>query len=301
MSTRYTRFLREQIPVIQTIGRAVVPRRRRKTKPSFPAPPVHRVVPPRSEGLVAAYIEHLAIPAERYPERLPSHFFPQYAFPALMQTLEGVPYPMMRVVNGGCKLVQHGPVPSGQPLILNAQLGNIDDNGRRAVLQQELTVGTEADAKLLEATVYAIVPLPKKKGAPKGPKKEKVCVPEDATLATRWSLTPQDAADFACLTGDVNPIHWSRMWAKLSGFPATILHGFATLARALEGLIETQHGGDPNLWREVDVQFKRPLALPADVGLYLGPEPGSFFVGDAPGAPAYLAGHYTTQETTDDV
>jgi len=78
-----------------------------------------------------------------------------------------------------------------------------------------------------------------------------------------------------------------RPWARAAGFTGTILHGFATLARALEGLFRARFAGAVDRLRVVDARFVRPLVLPARVGLYL--DANAFFVGEAPGARPYLA------------
>ena len=77
------------------------------------------------------------------------------------------------------------------------------------------------------------------------------------------------------------------------GFKNTILHGFGTLARAIEGLIRAKFAGDVNALAEIDVRFTRPLVLPARVGLYVSGE--RIWVGDAPGGPAYLEGTFKTR------
>jgi acyl dehydratase len=90
------------------------------------------------------------------------------------------------------------------------------------------------------------------------------------------------------LTGDFNPVHWIRPYARAFGFRSTILHGFSTMARAWEGFVHGVLAGDGSRIRVFDVKFTRPLVLPAHVGLYRDGD--AIYVGDAPGAPAYLVG-----------
>jgi acyl dehydratase len=103
-----------------------------------------------------------------------------------------------------------------------------------------------------------------------------------------WRVGSDAGMAFAVLTGDFNPVHWMRPYARALGFKSKILHGFATLARALEGLNRALYAGAVDRIRTVDVRFTRPLCLPARVGLYLDGD--TFMVGDAPGGPAYLVG-----------
>jgi hypothetical protein len=72
-----------------------------------------------------------------------------------------------------------------------------------------------------------------------------------------------------------------------------ILHGFSTMARAIEGLNRSLFSGDVRALVTFDCKFTRPLVLPAAVGLYVKDD--QVFVGDAPGGPAYLVGSFQTR------
>ena len=140
---------------------------------------------------------------------------------------------------------------------------------------------------------YAIVPLGgkgDKRDGPK-PKKEPKRVPQQAAEVGFWKLRQDAGLAFAMLTGDFNPVHWIRPYARMFGFRSTILHGFSTMARAYEGLVRTVFAGATGAMRSFDVQFTKPLILPARVGLYLDGD--QVYVGDAPGGPAYLVGTIT--------
>ena len=100
---------------------------------------------------------------------------------------------------------------------------------------------------------------------------------------------------FAALTGDFNPLHWLRPYAKAFGFKSTILHGFASMGRAIEGLNKSLFSGDVTRITVFDARFTKPLVLPARVGLYLRGQ--EVFIGDGPGGPAYLVGSFETKES----
>ena len=72
----------------------------------------------------------------------------------------------------------------------------------------------------------------------------------------------------------------------------TILHGFATLGRAVEGLNKNLWAGDASRLKTIDVKFTKPLVLPARVGVYV--RDGEVWIGDAAGGPAYMTGTFTT-------
>ena len=267
------------------------------TMPTLPGAEIRSTIPARGRNLVRDYIRHVGGDPSAYKGQVPAHFFPQWGFPLQAQTLAGVPYPMFKVLNGGCRLEMNAPLPAGEPLQIRAWLNDIDDNGRRAVLHQVLATGTPTVPDAVVAHLYAIVPLGSGKGASKpngaSKPKQKARVPAGATELARWRLRLDAGLDFAKLTGDFNPVHWITPYARAFGFRNRILHGFSTMARAIEGLNRNLFVGSTDAIAVFDCQFTRPLVLPAKVGLYI--HDGKAFVGDAPGGPAYLVASYETR------
>jgi hypothetical protein len=197
----------------------------------------------------------------------------------------------MDLLNGGCRMVIHRTMPVDEPLEVSAQLVGIDDDGRRAIMHLRLMTGTRSAPDALEVDFQAVVRL-KRGGSGEGTR-ARPTVPEDAELLARWSLDGRAGLDFALLTGDFNPIHWVPMAAKAAGFGSTILHGFASMARSVEVLAArhpTVQGPSGLGLRAIEVRFVKPLVLPAEVGLYRQGQ--ALSVGPAPGAEAFMVGHY---------
>ena len=272
-------------------------------KPATPTPDITMDIPPRPRDLLRDYIRHVGGDPSGYKGRVPPHFFPQWGFPLAAKTLEGIPYPMFKVLNGGCRLEIGAPLPADETLHARACLHDIDDDGRRAVLHQIVTTGTDTQPDALVAHMYAIVPLggdsqskSQSKSQSNGSngaaakRKERPRVPGDAEELQRWRLRLDAGLDFAKLTGDFNPVHWITPYARAFGFRNRILHGFSTMARAIEGLQRTLMAGSTTSLKTFDCKFTRPLVLPAKVGLYV--KDRSVWVGDAPGGPAYLVGTF---------
>lgn len=270
---------------------------------SLPGPEISALVPPLPAELVRDFVLHLGGDPRSYRTQLPPHLFPQWAFPLAARTLEGLPYPMLKVVNGGCRMEVRAPLPLGVPLQVRARLQSLDDDGRRVVLGSRVVTGTAETPEALITDFYAIVPLPKK-ATPEGhgggngagqrrAPKPKPTVPTGAHEIMRQYLPHDAGMSFAKLTGDFNPIHWIPAYAKASGFKNVILHGFGTLARSAEGLIRNRLGGVPDALKLLDVKFTRPLVLPHEVGLYVLSD--EVFMGDAPGGPAYMTGRFETE------
>jgi len=73
-----------------------------------------------------------------------------------------------------------------------------------------------------------------------------------------WQVTPDTGRAYAAVSDDRNPIHVSRVGARVMGFRRPIAHGMWTMARAaaaLEGRL-----GDTYT---IDVAFRRPVPLPS--------------------------------------
>jgi acyl dehydratase len=288
-----------QGPVLRALGRAALSgllqrAPRQAAPPATPGREIQATLPARPEALVRDYLRHVGGDPAAYRGTVPAHLFPQWGFPLAARTLEGLPYPLIKVMNGGCRLEMNAPLPAGEELLVSARLEGIDDDGRRAILHQRIVTSTKSAPEAVVAHLYAYVPLAAKEGSePKKPK-ERARVPEAARELAFWRIGPRAGLAFATLTGDFNPVHWVPAYARAFGFRSVILHGFSTLARAVEGLNRALFAGAVQRLRTIDVRFVKPLVLPARVGLYTA---GSrVFVGDAPGGGAYLEGDFCIRE-----
>src|SRR4051794_6466205 len=201
-----SRYILRQGPVLGALGRIAVlslaqrfvPARTGSPAMTLPGSEIKRTVPPLPEALIAAYVANVGGDPGAYRGVVPPHLFPQWAFPLAARTLEGLPYPLLRVVNGGCSLTMRRPLPAGEPLEVSARLEHIDDNGRRAVLRQHVVTGTRSAPEALVTDFYAVVPLAGgakgrdqdgEKASEKGKKsEEKAVVPNAARLVEPWHI-----------------------------------------------------------------------------------------------------------------
>lgn len=264
-------------------------------QPPLPTAAITRTVAPRPRALIDDYLRHIGADPAHYRGVVPAHLWPQWGFPLAAATLTGIPYALTRVLNGGCRLDIHAPLPDDEPLDVRATLEAIDDDGTRALLTQRIVTGTRSAPDAVVATLTAYVPLAKKSGGKEG--KEKPTVPEGAREIARHTLGGGAGWTFALLTGDFNPVHWVRPWARAAGFPGTILHGFSTLAHALAALDTARLAGDPTRLTRVDARFVRPLVLPAQIGVYVSGD--RLTVGTHPGGPAYMTADVQLREDMD--
>jgi acyl dehydratase len=97
--------------------------------------------------------------------------------------------------------------------------------------------------------------------APEGaPGAESAVAVGETRAAATWRVPGDAGRRYADVAGDVNPIHLSRLTARVFGFERAIAHGMWVKARALAAL----SGRLPEAL-SVDVGFARPLFLPSTV------------------------------------
>jgi acyl dehydratase len=297
-----SKHILHQGPVLASLGATALTALKRRLGAAspqgngpIPGPLLRATIQPRPHDLIRDYVRFCGGDPASYKHAVPPHLWPQWGFPLAARTLEQLPYPLFKVLNGGCRTVVNAPLPIDEPLEVTAQLVDVDDNGRRAVLEQRVVTGTAAVPEAIVATMYAVVPLGGGKSDPGGakePKKAPERIPLDAEELARWRIGRNAGLDFAKLTGDFNPVHWVPAYAKAFGFRSTILHGFASYAKAWEGLVRSRYAGSTTRVRVFDVKFTKPLVLPAEVGLYIRNEGAldRVWLGRAQGGPAYLVG-----------
>jgi acyl dehydratase len=298
------RHVLEQGPMLRTLGGAALTALKKhdpsKPKPAVPGPWIEATAEAPSAELIRAFVKNSGGDPSSYRGVVPPHLFPQWAMPVAFKAIATTPYPLTRVMNAGCRFEQKEPLPAGERLTVRARLESIDDDGKRAILTTRLVTGTASAPEALVSEIHAFVPLARKGegGKGKGEKKLPVTVPIDAHELAFVRLGAKAGLDFAKLTGDFNPIHWVPAYARASGFRSTILHGFGTFALAIEAVVRRSLSGDIRSLVSADARFTKPLVLPGRVGVYVSHSQGGeheLFVGSAPGAPAYLTGHFATQ------
>lgn len=266
---------------------------RPKHAPSVPGPvsTQHLAVP--SRALVDAYVRFCGGDPAVYRTALPPHLFPHWSLPTWLAVARSLPYPPTKVVNLGCQVRFEAPLLPNAKLQVRGQLVELDDDGYRAkcVLRAETS---QAEQRRLQADLRVLIPYRKKPRVPGRERFEPQRVPHTARELAYHRLSSSAGAQFAQLTGDVNPIHWSRSYARAVGFPSTILHGFASLGLAFEGLVRGLLSNDASGIAALDVRFERPLVLPAVAGVYL--EGSRVYVADAPGSRSYVTGEVELKE-----
>jgi acyl dehydratase len=292
------RHVLSQGPMIAAIGRAAASGlRRHSPRPQVvPGPWIEARVPAPPSSLVRDYVRHVGGDPAWYRGRLPEHLFPQWGLPIAARALAALDYPIARIMNAGCRIESQAPLPAGETLEVRARIEAVDDDGRRAIITQRIVTGTKTIPEAIVADARAFIRLSERTGEQDGKRtSEERVVPGDIVHEIGFLRVGARAGlDFAKLTGDFNPVHWLPAYAHASGFRNCILHGFSTLARAIEALNRARFSGDPSRLKMIDARFTKPLVLPASVGVYVSGD-GRLWVGDAPRGRAYLEAQFQAE------
>jgi hypothetical protein len=255
-----------------------------------PGPRLRALLPPPDAGLVRDFVSFLGGEPADWRGEVPPLLFPQWTFPLLAKTLAPLPFPALRLLNGGFRMEVSGPLPAGEALEVEAWLSEIVVEPRKTTFVQEVVTGTASSPAAVRIRFFPVLPTRAAEHAPEGGPEGlgpmgvhlPATPPDGATTIATLDLPRRAGLDFASLTGDFNPIHWLPPVARVSGFPNVILHGFASFGLAFTRLSGVASGGPRRRVREVAARFNRPLVLPAraevltdgEGGLWLAPGPG---------------------------
>ena len=262
----------------------------RKPKPqSTPVLPCERLVRP-AVALDAAAIAHYAeICGYRHEHGVPLAFPHQLAFPLhlLLLTARSFPYPASGMVHLANRIRQYRRLTVGQALRLEVYAerwvahpkGQALSIATRAISDGALV--WESDSLYLRRGVVAPV------GEPWSADLQATDTPLQRTQ--RWTLPADLGRQFARVSGDFNPIHTSRIGARLLGFRSPIAHGMWTLGRALAAQ-QPPRALDA---AQLQCEFKLAIHLPGEVALWRAPASGPrqlFEVRDRAGERPHMRG-----------
>jgi len=291
VSLLHLRHQRKNLATLSGIALGSIFPRPRKC-PEAPGPLHSTTVSPLPQTLRDDFVHWCGGNPAKWEHEVSPWLFPQWGLPVLAKTLNDIPWQLTRVVNQGCRVEWNGPLPAGAPLTVSAQLMDLEVTERRARMHQRLCTGPLDHPDALVADVFAVVSLSHGKGKTREPPR----VPSDHLRLTGLRAEPHDGRRFALLTGDFNPIHWVGPYAKLAGFGGVILHGFGTMARAGQALLDSWLDGDKRALQSLDVRFVRPLRIPSEVSLFCdttNEHTVRLSVGQAPGETARMLGTAT--------
>ncbi|MGI5245977.1 MaoC/PaaZ C-terminal domain-containing protein [Dactylosporangium sp. CA-139066] len=198
----------------------------------------------------------------RLGDELPATYPHVLAFPLAMalMTADDFPFPLLGLVHVANRIDVRRPLLAGETFSLTVRAEALRPHERGTQLDVVATAAVNDEVVWTDRSTYL-----RKAGKPA--RSDKAPRAEAPRATAEWRVPRRIGADYAAVSGDRNPIHTSRVLARVFGFPRTITHGMWTKARclaALEGRLPAAYG--------VDVQFKLPILLPATVGFAAQPE-----------------------------
>jgi acyl dehydratase len=128
--------------------------------------------------------------------------------------------------------------------------------------------------------IFTMLQFTKFKGAPGVPPTVQAAADDESlwlhARSVPLKLLVQSTKAWAAICKDYNPIHISTLAAKAFGFPGKIAHGNYAVAAAvaqLEKENDLKHGGMDKAV-SMEVQFRRPISLPASLRVEVSPQGG---------------------------
>lgn len=197
----------------------------------------------------------------RLTDWLPATYPHVLAFPLAMALMSrpDFPLPLAGLIHVANRIELHRPVRADESLELRVHAQDLrpHDRGRQ--------VDILAEARVRDEPVWTgrSTYLHKEKKPASGTVHDGH--PPDPTAI--WRVARRVGRDYAEVSGDHNPIHTSRLGARLFGFPNPIAHGMWSKARSLAAL----EGRLPEAYA-VDAAFKTPILLPATVAFSARPD-----------------------------
>ena len=201
-------------------------------------------------------------------DELPATFLHVLVFPLQLTLMvdRSFPFALPGLVHVHNRIEQHRPVRADETLDLRATARDLRPHAKGA--QVDLVGEARSGGELVweGRSTY----LARGTSAPGGdsPADDELAVelPDGVAPQAIWRIGKDMGRRYASVSGDVNPMHLSRIAARASGFPRILVHGMWTKARALAAL-------EPRLPEAyaVDVAFRRPLLLPSTVGFVARP------------------------------
>jgi acyl dehydratase len=193
----------------------------------------------------------------RLADELPATYPHVLAFGLQMalMTEKDFPFPLLGMVHVANRITQHRPVRLDEQFTVRVRAGNLrqHEKGTQFDVVSELIPATDDSPVWMDVSTY----LRRGKGSGSAGKREQLTAPSPNVI---WQVSGDIGRRYAEVSGDRNPIHLHPLTARLFGFPAAIAHGMWTKAHSLAAF----EGRLPDAY-SVDVNFKQPVLLPAEV------------------------------------
>ena len=200
----------------------------------------------------------------RLTDTLPATYPHVLAYPLAMRlmTADDFPFPAVGLVHIANRITVARPIHAAERLDLSVRAADLRPHERGRQFDIVATASVDGEEVWRDVSTYLRRGRGGGSGRGSGSGPRDVPPPASAT----WRVPARVGIDYARVSGDRNPIHTSRLGARLFGFPRPIAHGMWSKARCLAAL----DGRLPDAYT-VDVSFKRPILLPGTVAFSATP------------------------------
>lgn len=181
-----------------------------------------------------------------------------------LMTRPDFPFPLPGLVHIANYIDQRRPIGADEALDVSVKADRFRAHERGHAIDVVTTATVDGAEVWVERSSY--LRRSASTGQPEGRRFKEEGEPPKPTAI--WRVGRDVGTAYARASGDRNPIHTSRVGAKLFGFPRPIAHGMWTLARSLAALA----GRLPDEYK-VDASFKLPILLPATVAFIVTRDP----------------------------
>lgn len=215
---------------------------------------------PIDRANVAAYA---ACTGLRYGDKLPLTYPFVLTYPMVMELVTGFDFPFAAIgaVHMENSITRHRQISVTDRVRVAVHAENLREHRKGLLVDviSRVSVGTEPAWDQVttflhqQRTSLSGEPKPEPPKAPKLP-------PPNAVLR----ISGRQIRHYASIGADHNPIHTSRIGARLFGFPKPIAHGMFSAAAVLANI----EGQIPDAVR-YEVRFGKPVFLPAALGVYV--------------------------------
>lgn len=209
---------------------------------------------------VAAYA---AITGLRFGDTVPLTYPFVLTYPAVMELVTGFDFPFAAIgaVHTENRIIRHRPIAVTDTVGISTHAENLREHRKGLLVDvvSRVSVGNEAAWDQVTTFLHQQHTSLSDEPGPEPPKAPKLS-PPDAILR----ITPRQIRRYASIGADHNPIHTSRLGARLFGFPKPIAHGMFSAAAVLTNI----EGQLPDAV-SYTVKFGKPVFLPSSLGLYV--------------------------------
>ncbi|GAA4611091.1 MaoC family dehydratase [Saccharopolyspora hordei] len=171
-----------------------------------------------------------------------------------LMTDPGFPFPLVGLVHVANRIQQERPLRVTDVLTQRVRVADLRPHPKGT--QFDVVTETEVDGEVVwrETSTYL------RRGRGSAEAAGQRATDEAGEPTATWRVPGDTGRRYAAVSGDRNPIHLNALAAKAFGFRRAIAHGMWSKARCLAALAERL----PDRCT-VDVEFRKPLLLPATV------------------------------------